>query len=226
MREAVDDWLCDGLDGTSERTRTLYEGLLEPVLEVIGTRPLRDVGARDIRSALSQLATRYSTRSIQITRNSLERAIRHAESNDLVGRNVAALVKTPQGRSGRPSKSFTLEQAKALLAASEGTRLHAYVVLSLLVGIRTEEARALRWDHVVTWVDDSAGWQPVTAAGFDPVRAGEDEDRYAIYVWRSERHGGDTKTERSTEDPGVATALRGGATTAHEAAGEGTAEGW
>jgi integrase len=26
--------------------------------------------------------------------------------------------------------------------------LYAYVVLSLLVGIRTEEARALRWDHV------------------------------------------------------------------------------
>ena len=101
----------------------------------------------------------------------------------------------PQGRDGRPSKSFTLEQAKALLAASEGTRLHAYVVLSLLVGIRTEEARALRWDHVVTWVDDSAGWQPVTVAGFDPARAGE--DRYAIYVWRSERHGGDTKTEKS-----------------------------
>jgi len=105
VREAVDDWLHEGLDGTSERTRTLYEGLLEPVLEVIGARPLRDLGARDVRSALSQLATRYSTRSLQITRNSLERAIRHAESNDLVGRNVAALVKTPQGRNGRRSKA-------------------------------------------------------------------------------------------------------------------------
>lgn len=178
VREAVDDWLREGLAGTSDRTRTLYEGLLGPVLDAIGARLLRDLGARDVRSALSQLAIRYSTRSLQITRNSLERAIRHAESNDLVGRNVAALVKTPQGRNGRPSKSFTLEQAKALLAASERTRLHTYVVLSLLVGIRTEEARALRWDHVVTWVDDSAGWQPVTIAGFDPARAGE--DRYAI----------------------------------------------
>jgi len=119
VREAVDDWLREGLDGTSQRTRTLYEGLLEPVLEVIGARPLRDLGARDVRSALCQLETRYSTRSLQISRNSLERAIRHAESNDLVGRNVAALVKTPKGRDGRPSKSFTLEQAKALLAASE-----------------------------------------------------------------------------------------------------------
>jgi integrase len=195
VRQAVEDWLHEGLDGTSERTRTLYEGLLGPVLDAIGARPLRVLSAGDVRMALSKLATRYSTRSLQITRNSLERAIRHAESNDLVGRNVAALVKAPQGRGGRPSKSFTLEQAKALLAASEGTRLHAYVVLSLLVGIRTEEARALRWDHVVTWVDDPTGWQPVGSAGFDPSRASE--CRFAIYVWRSEREGGDTKTEKS-----------------------------
>jgi integrase len=195
VRETVEDWLREGLDGTSERTRTLYEGLLGPVLDAIGARPLRVLSAGDVRSALNHLATRYSTRSLQITRNSLERAIRHAEAEDLVGRNVAALVKAPQGRTGRPSKSFTLEQAKALLAAAGGTRLYAYVVLSLLAGIRTEEARALRWDHVVTWVDDAAGWQPVTSAGFDPSRAGE--DRFAIYVWRSEREGGDTKTEKS-----------------------------
>jgi len=195
VRQAVEDWLREGLDGTSERTRTLYEGLLAPVVEMIGARPLRDLSAGDVRSALGQLVTRYSTRSLQITRNSLERAIRHAESNDLVGRNVAALVKSPRGRTGRPSKSFTLEQAKALLAAAERTRWHAYVTLSLLVGIRTEEARALRWDHMVTWVDDVTGWQPVTTAGFGAANSGD--DRYAIYVWRSERYGGDTKTEKS-----------------------------
>jgi hypothetical protein len=100
VREAVNDWLREGLDGTSERTRTLYEGLLEPVLDVIGARPLRVLSAGDVRSALGQLAGRYSTRSLQITRNSLERAIRHAEGNDLVGRNVAALVKPPQGAAG------------------------------------------------------------------------------------------------------------------------------
>jgi integrase len=195
VRQTVEDWLREGLDGTSERTRTLYGGLLEPVVEMIGARPLRDLSAGDVRSALGQLVTRYSTRSLQITRNCVERAIRHAEADDLVGRNVAALVKSPRGRTGRPSKSFTLDQAKALLAAAEKTRWHAYVALSLLAGIRTEEARALRWDHVVTWVDDATGWQPVTTAGFDAARAGE--DRYAIYVWRAERHGGDTKTEKS-----------------------------
>jgi integrase len=195
VRETVEDWLREGLDGTSERTRTLYEGLLGPVVEAIGAKPLRALSAGDVRAALGQLITRYSTRSLQITRNSLERAIRHAESNDLVGRNVAALVKSPRGRSGRPSKSFTLEQAKALLAATETTRWHAYVALSLLVGIRTEEARALRWDHVVTWVGDGTGWQPITRVGFDAT--GSCDGRYAIYVWRSDREGSDTKTEKS-----------------------------
>jgi integrase len=195
VRRTVEDWLREGLDGRSERTRALYEGLLEPVLEIIGGRPLRDLSAGDVRSALGQLTSRYSTRSLQITRNSLERAIRYAQGNDLVARNVAALVESPKGRTGRPSKSFTLEQAKALLAVTEGTRMHAYVALSLLAGLRTEEARALRWDHVVTWVDDAVGWQPVTTAGFDQARAGE--DCFAIYVWRSQRFGGDTKTEKS-----------------------------
>ena len=195
VRRAVEDWLREGLDGRSERTRGLYEGLLEPVLEIIGGRPLRSLSAGDVRSVLGQLTSRYSTRSLQITRTSLDRAIRHAQANDLVGRNVAALVQPPHGRTGRPSKSFSLEQAKALLAAAEGTRMHAYVALSLLAGIRTEEARALRWDHVIRWADDSGGWQPVTSAGFDQGGAGE--DRFAIYVWRSQRYGGDTKTGKS-----------------------------
>src|SRR5215510_16012096 len=105
VRDAVQDWLREGLDGRSERTRVLYEGLLEPVLEIIGTRPLRDLSARDVRSALSQLTSRYSTRSLQITRNALDRAIRHAQANEVVARNVAALVKSPRGRAGRPSKA-------------------------------------------------------------------------------------------------------------------------
>ena len=42
---------------------------------------------------LDALADRLSTRTLQILRNCLERAIRHAEVRDLVGRNVAAVVK-------------------------------------------------------------------------------------------------------------------------------------
>jgi len=142
-----------------------------------------------VQRALTALATRSSSRTVQIAHNVLVRAIRHAERDDLVGRNVAALVDAPKGQlDGRPSKSLTLEQAAALMAAAKGTALEAYVVVSLLSGVRTEEARALRWDHVVAWVDEQ--WVPVAEAGFD-------HEQVAVFVWRAERAGGDTKTKKS-----------------------------
>jgi len=70
------------------------------------------------------------------------------KSGDLVGRNVAALIKAPAGRSGRPSKSVPLKQAQDLLRVAEGSRLYAYVVLSVTTGLRTEELRALRWSEI------------------------------------------------------------------------------
>ncbi|WP_202872618.1 hypothetical protein [Kribbella soli] len=51
-------------------------------------------------------------------------------------------------KDGRPSKSLTLEQASRLLDVATATRMHAYIVVSLLTGARTEEMRALTWDHV------------------------------------------------------------------------------
>ena len=87
-------------------------------------------------------------------------------------RNVAELVTTPKGKQGRPSKALTLEQATALLEHATVSRLHAYVVVSLLTGIRTEEARAVRWSHVVNWVADGEACVPGTDARFDHVRVG------------------------------------------------------
>jgi len=114
VRDAVDDWLREGLDGTSERTRTLYEGLLGPVLEVIGARPLRVLTAGDVRLAFGQLVARYSTRSLQITRNSLERVIRHAEANDLVGRNVAGPGEAATGPQWKAVQELHAEAGEGL----------------------------------------------------------------------------------------------------------------
>ena len=155
--DALDDWLAVGLDGLSARTVSLYRDTIAKALrEELGTVRLTDLTAGDVQVALAAIASRVSTRTVQIAHNVLVRAIRQAERDDLVGRNVAALVKPPKGQgAGRPSKSLTLEQAVALTAAARDTRLEAYVTLSLLTGLRTEEVRALRWDHVVAWVGAS-----------------------------------------------------------------------
>jgi hypothetical protein len=181
VRRAVDDWLHAGLPGRSERTRSVYREATAPLLEQIGSRPLRELTARDVRTGLDALSATLSTRYLQIARAALARAIKHAEAHDLVGRNVALLVDPPKGQDGRSSRSFTLDQAHAVLGASTESRLNAYVVLSLTVGIRTEEARELRWDHLDLEGDPDA--EP-------PVPA-------SVAVWRSVREGGDTKTPKS-----------------------------
>jgi integrase len=182
VQRAVDDWLAEGLDGRSARTVRLNHDVLKLVTAVIGGIELRKLSAHDVRRALVQLAAGNSSRTVTLAHNALTRALRHAEANRHVTHNVAALVDTPKGQVGRPSKALTARQAAAVLKAAEGSRLGAYLVLCLMTGIRTEEARALRWDHV-------------------------DLDAASIAVWRSVRLGGDTKTSKSRRTLGLPRAV-------------------
>lgn len=68
-----------------------------------------------------------------------------------------------------------------MLKAAESTSLSGYVALALLTGIRTEELRALTWDHLdLVGTPDAVPPRPPS-----------------VQVWRSIRVGGDTKTRRS-----------------------------
>jgi integrase len=187
------------------KTVRSHVDLLKPVTMLIGNIPLRDLTAHDVRRALNKLAETRSTRAMANTHNVLVRAIRHAEANDHVGRNVASFVKPPQGKTGRPSRAMTAAEAAALLAvARDHPRTGAHVILSLTTGIRTEEARALRWDPVDLHGDPGA-WPPVPPH---------------VAVWRSVRLHGDTKTEKSRRT----LALPHSAVTAPRSSGSGRPE--
>jgi integrase len=187
VRAAVDDWLAEGLSGRAPKTVSTQREVLEPLLDIIGAVPLRQLSAANVRSALKDLAATRATRTVAMAHAGLARAIRHAEANDKVRRNVAMLVGPPAGQGGRPSRSLTFEQAVALIRAARPYGLYAYVALSLLVGIRTEEARALRWDHVD--LDGNLGAAPPVPPHVD--------------VWRSVRAHGDTKTKKSRRSLGL-----------------------
>ena len=119
VRQAAEDWLATGLDGRSAKTVKKNQNVLEPILKVIGARKLRELTAADVRQALATMATGYSSAAVTMGHLALKRAIRHAEANNLVSRNVAALADTPKGQDGRPSKSLTLEQAVAVITAAK-----------------------------------------------------------------------------------------------------------
>ena len=105
VRQAAQDWLTHGLDGRSPKTITKNQNVLEPILKIIGARKLRDLTAADVRQALAAMAAGYSTAAVTMGHLALKRAIRHAEANDLVARNVAVLADTPGARTaGHPSR--------------------------------------------------------------------------------------------------------------------------
>jgi hypothetical protein len=98
VRQAIEDWLEDGLDGRSEATITKYRYVLMPVTKKIGRAVLRELTANDVRRALTSLSKEQSSATVAIAHNALTRAIRHAESRDKVRRNVSALVIPPRAR--------------------------------------------------------------------------------------------------------------------------------
>jgi integrase len=172
MALCIEDWLSQGLGGLGPKTVANYRHAAKHATATLGRVKLRELNARHVQKALDDLSESLSTRYLRLVHQAIERSIRHAQAADLVGRNVASLVRVPEGRAGRPSQSLTLDQAVAVLKAAEGAALHAYVVLSILVGVRTEELRSLLWTDL-------------------------DLETGTVAVYRSVRASGDTKTPKS-----------------------------
>jgi integrase len=179
VANAVQDWLDKGLKGRSRNTVTKNRHLAEThIVPLIGKRRLHELEADEVDDWLETRRVVLATETLKHLLSVLRRSITFAQRRNKVGRNVALLVTPPTGTAGRPSKAMTLTQATDLLRAARDDSLYAYVVLSLLTGVRTEEARALRWDHVVS----------VSLVKEMPPH---------FMVWRSVREHGDTKTHRS-----------------------------
>ncbi|MEQ4719372.1 site-specific integrase [Nonomuraea sp. B19D2] len=175
VKDCVLDFLEYGLQGRSENTLRTYKSIAtNNIICKIGYIKLKELKAKHVEEWLAKLALELSTETLGRALNILTRAIRRAQRDDKVERNVAEIVDLPEGQIGRPSKSFTLEQAVKLLAVAQEPkwRIGPYVALCLLTGIRTEEARALKWTDV-------------------------DLEKGVVYVLRAERHRGETKTKKS-----------------------------
>ncbi|MFC9338811.1 tyrosine recombinase XerC [Streptomyces sp. NPDC057020] len=175
---AVNKWLVRGLRGRDDGTVKTYRSLANNhVIPDLGKAKTHELTADEVDEWLTAKADELSHETLKRIRSVLRRSIAQAQREGVVARNVAELVELPQGREGRPSKSLTLEEAQAVLQARRGSWIHAYVVLALLVGVRTEEERPLTWSHVHI---DTA-----------------DDERPHIDVWRSVRRRGETKTRKS-----------------------------
>lgn len=182
VRQAVEDWLTYGLARQGASTVSKLRSLSElHVLPLLGSRRLTKLTAGEVDAWLADRAKVLSTSTLDSVYGCLNRSVRRAVARELVRRNVVELADVPAGQPGRKSKALTCEQVDAVLFGTSADRLHPYIVVSLLTGARTEELRALSWDHV--HLDGLPGARP-------PVPP-------YMEVWRSVREGGDTKTRKS-----------------------------
>ncbi|MDX6758189.1 site-specific integrase [Streptomyces sp. F8] len=182
VANAVDDWLMYGLAGRDARTVATCTSLSRiHVIPALGARKLRELSGEDVDRWLAEKAKTLSTRTLQAIHSCLNRSVKRAMVRDKVKRNIVDLCSIPTGQPGRPSKALKLAQAEEVLKAAAGTSAYAYIVVALLTGARTEEMRALTWDHVFLKGDPTA---------VPPVPP-------HIAVWRSVRSTGDTKTKKS-----------------------------
>lgn len=184
VAHAVSDWLSNyelsGHDANTIRTvRCLVDKHIVPDL---GARKLVTLSADDVDRWITTKAQCMVTSTLRNLMSILRRAITRAQARDRVKRNVVLLCECPVGKGkGRPSKALTLAQAESVLAAAEASAMRGYIVVALLTGARTEELRALTWDHV-DLDSDSAASPPVPPN---------------VKVWCSVRAGGETKTRKS-----------------------------
>ncbi|MFG1999715.1 tyrosine-type recombinase/integrase [Spirillospora sp. NPDC048911] len=195
IAEAIAGFLRYGLMGRDEDTVKNAKSLAKHhIVPQLGETTVREFTADDCERWLEDRAQFLSTKSLREVRSVLRRAIERVMRRDeRVTRNVVDLCQVPTGkRAGRPSKALNFAQAVKVLEAAEQARsdMRQYVILALLTGARTEELRKLDWSHVVAYDKDRQAWRPLHEAGWN-------HEEFAVYVWRSVRARGDTKTKKS-----------------------------
>jgi integrase len=118
----------------------------EHIFAAVGKTKLMRLTAAQVDAMLAAMARQgCSKRTISGTRSLLILAIKRAERDNIVARNVAAVSVMPAAPT-RESKALTLEQVGALLALDLTPWWRALVTTGVMTGLRPGEMLGLRWE--------------------------------------------------------------------------------
>lgn len=114
----------------------------------LGHKRLNELSVADANALwASKLKQGYKPNSVRIMRAVLRSALRHAEKEGILVRNVAALSDPPK-LSHEDGRALTINQARQLLSTAAGDRLESLYLVALIFGLRRGEALGLAWDDV------------------------------------------------------------------------------
>ena len=150
VEQYLESWLTIRIPGTvAPRTQELYERAVHDYINPsIGKIRLNKLAPSDVAKMLQELEVRgLSPSTRRMARATLRRALRFAEQDGILTRNVAAIAEGPK-MNHREGRSLTPEQAKIFLAAVRGHRLEAAYVFALSLGLRRGEILGLQWGDI------------------------------------------------------------------------------
>lgn len=141
-------WIADVLPLSDIAKSTLdgYERIVRLyVIPAVGNVRLDQLAPAHVRKMLTGLREQgLSPNTQRLARSVLRRALRTAEAEGYISRNVAALVDGVKlGKSD--GRTLTPEQARTLLSAAHGTEWEALATVLLSTGLRKGETLALSW---------------------------------------------------------------------------------
>ena len=146
----LDDWLNKVVRPRNRpSTFESYKGLVAQHLNpALGGIRLSKLSPSDVQEFLNEkLASGLSPRTVGYLRAVLRAALNWAIRWDLVARNVAKLVDAPRVKKAN-LETFTADEVKVFLQATEGSRFRALFVLAVSTGMRRGEILGLRWSDV------------------------------------------------------------------------------
>lgn len=153
-REKVGEYLQRWLDETaatrvSERTLVEYRSIVRNHhIPVLGKVYLDKLAVRDVQKMVNAAIEKgLSPRRAHHLRAVLRTALNDARKQGLITRNVANDVAMPKA-DREPVKPLSPEQARALIAATDGTTYGGTFAVALYCGLRQGEVLGLRWQDI------------------------------------------------------------------------------
>ncbi|KJL42282.1 tyrosine-type recombinase/integrase [Microbacterium trichothecenolyticum] len=145
VSELAAAWLEDAAGRTKPKTITGYRSNVRAhIVPILGNRIAADLTPADVRRMHAAIRRRgVGDSTVASAHRTLVSLLEHARAERLISENVAAITPPRRGRGGTSRASLTREEARALLAAGDPRW-----TLALLTGLRSGEARALRWEEI------------------------------------------------------------------------------
>jgi integrase len=150
VAQFLNDWAERLLPGTvSARTEDIYLRCLRYyIVPRLGEVRLSKLPPAHVSGMLLELERDgFAPEIRRLARAVLRRALRRAEQEGLIGRNVASIADGPRIPK-REGRTLTPEQGQAFLRAVRGNRLEAAYLVALALGLRRGEVIGLSWTDV------------------------------------------------------------------------------